>query len=294
MASLNFFRQGSGKPLLLVHGLGSNGRSWSPVLDRLAADRELIVVDLPGFGKSPPLEGRNTIPALADALSEFLSAEQLMGVDAAGHSMGGRLVLELARRGGLLGGVVALSPGGFWQGWERHYTYSTLWLSIRVLRRIQRALPTLSAHAIGRTLLFAQLSARPWKISPEVALNELKSCSASPVFDELLWELVYGEAQQGAALGSIPHPLVIAWGRQDRLTLPRQARRARSMFPDAHLHWFNACGHYPQFDQPIEAAHLILAGTKGLATPRRIEPEGAKGQPETLPMQVPGFSPAAA
>ena len=45
--------------------------------------------------------------------------------------MGARLVLELARRGGVLGTVVALDPGGFWQGWERHVFFGSIWASIR-------------------------------------------------------------------------------------------------------------------------------------------------------------------
>ncbi|MGH8930093.1 MAG: alpha/beta fold hydrolase [Egibacteraceae bacterium] len=51
---MNHVRRGSGKPLLLVHGLGSNPRSWDPIMDALAAQREVITLDLPGFGKTPP------------------------------------------------------------------------------------------------------------------------------------------------------------------------------------------------------------------------------------------------
>ncbi|MCD0171074.1 alpha/beta fold hydrolase, partial [Deinococcus sp. 23YEL01] len=51
------FRQGQGRPLLLLHGLGSNWRTWQPVLDGLSRQREVIAVDLPGFGHTRPLNG---------------------------------------------------------------------------------------------------------------------------------------------------------------------------------------------------------------------------------------------
>ena len=62
----------------------------------------------------------------------------------------------------------------------------------------------------------------------------------------------------GSSMGA---RIVIGWGRQDRLCFPRQAERAKAAFPPAELHWFNDCGHFPMWDQPEEAAALILART---------------------------------
>jgi len=55
---------------------------------------------------------------------------------------------------------------------------------------------------------------------------------------------------------------VIGWGRQDRVTLPRQAERATALFPDAQLHWFDHCGHFPHWDAPQETTRLILSSTR--------------------------------
>lgn len=46
-------RTGAGPPLLLIHGLGATRRIWDPQIERLAAEREVIAVDMPGFGESP-------------------------------------------------------------------------------------------------------------------------------------------------------------------------------------------------------------------------------------------------
>ncbi|MBA3438866.1 MAG: alpha/beta fold hydrolase [Pyrinomonadaceae bacterium] len=260
---MNYIRQGKGKPLLLIHGLGGNWRSWSPILDDLTAEREVIAVDLPGFGATPPLHGEVSIRTLADAVTEFLSANNLIGIDAVGSSMGARLVLELARRGGVLEAVVSLDPGGFWRGWERHAFYASIYLSVRLVRLLQPVMPLITENSVSRTLLFAQLSAHAWKLSPKVTLDEMRSYAASPSFDELLHQLAYGETQQGAPRNTIKYPLVIGWGRSDRVCFPSQAKRALNLFPDARLHWFENCGHFPQWDVPQETVRLILAGTSG-------------------------------
>jgi pimeloyl-ACP methyl ester carboxylesterase len=257
--NMHYIRRGSGKPLLLVHGLGGSWESWTTVLDSLAEEREVVAVDLPGFGKTPPLAGEVSIRTLGDALTSFLAAHDLIGVDSVGSSMGARLVLELARRGGVLGRVVSLNPGGFWSGWQRHYFYASIWASIRVVRLLQPAISKIAASRVGRTLLLPQISARPWDLPPDLVLKEIRSYAASPSFDALLYDLAYGETQQGAPAGTLEHRVVIGWGRHDRVCLPSQARRARRLFPDARLHWFEHSGHFPHWDVPGAAVGLILA-----------------------------------
>ena len=254
----NFVRTGRGQPLLLIHGLGGTWRSWSPILSTLARERDVIAVDLPGHGQTPRLPTHTTIPALADAVTSFVRANDLVGVDAVGSSMGARLVMELARRRDVLGSVIALNPGGFWRGWERHAFFSSLWLSIRLVRLLQPVMPGIARSALGRTALLPQLSSRPWRLSPSLVLDEMRSFAASPVFDELLYELAYGAPQQGAPAGSLQRPLVIGWGRGDRVCFPWQARRALALFPDAQLQWFRHCGHFPHWDVPDAAARMIL------------------------------------
>lgn len=259
---MNHIRRGAGTPLLLVHGLGGSWRSWTPILDALAAGREVIAIDLPGHGDTPPLEGEQSIQTLADAVTGFLAAQGLTGVDAVGSSMGARLVLELARRGGVVGAVVSLDPGGFWRGWERTFFGATIGLSIRLVRALQPVLPIVTGNAITRSILLTQFSAHPWRLPSAVVLQEMRDYAASRSFDALLRSLTHGPGQEGAPRGAIAKPLLIVWGRQDRVCLPRQAARAATRFPDARLHWLDDCGHFPHWDQPAATARLILDGTR--------------------------------
>ena len=261
---INHTRRGSGKPLLLVHGLGGSWQSWRPVLDALTVERSVVAIDLPGFGKSPPLAGHVTLAALADAVTGFLHVRNLTGIDAAGVSMGARLVLELARRGGVLGAGVALSPPGFWSGVQRRSYHSGVWLAAQLARALRLAMPALVAHPGTRALLLRRFSARPKALAPALVLEELRSLAQEEgSFDDALRALVFGEPPTGAARGTIGRPVVIGWGRDDRLCPPSQAARAQALFPDARLHWFEDCGHMPHWDAPRETVQLILDSTAG-------------------------------
>lgn len=256
--TLHSERIGRGPPLLLVHGLGGSVRSWDTISEPLSRSRELILIDMPGHGGSPPVQGRQTISAYADALTNFIEAEQLGAVDLVGSSVGARLVLELSRRG-VGRHCVALDPGGFWRGWETKFFQTTIAASIRLVRGLQPVMPFLSRHAATRTLLLAQLSARPWALAPDTVLTEMRTFAATEVFDDMVHELATGPLQAGAA--STSGRVTIGWGRRDRLLLPRQAYRAQAAFPTAELRWFDRSGHFPHWDEPEEAVQAILQTT---------------------------------
>lgn len=252
-------RTGTGSRLVLVHGLGGSRHSWSPVFDPLAAKREVIAIDLPGHGASPAEPNSGTFAGLADSLECYLADNGLLGVDIAGASLGARLALEMARRGAA-GDVVAIDPGGFWRGWERAYFRWTLAPSLRLVQALRGQLPFLSAHAVTRTILLAQLSARPWALPPELVARELEAFASTPTAAALIRDLATGPMQPGPAAAGTGR-VTIAWGSKDRLCLPGQAARAMAAFPEARLHWFEGSGHYPIWDCPRESLELILSAT---------------------------------
>jgi pimeloyl-ACP methyl ester carboxylesterase len=284
-------RRGSGRPILLLHGLGGNRRLWRLIVDSLAMEREVIAIDLPGFGGTPALTGQSSIQHMADALTQYLRANGLIGIDAVGSCMGARLLLELVRRDGVLGTVVAIAPGGFWQGWERGVFFVSMFLYHRLLRLMQPLFPFIAGHAWARALMLAQLSAHPRRLPAQLVLEELRSRAASTSFDQLLYDLAFGQVPQGAAAGSIRTKLVIGWGRRDRVCLARQAQRVLALFPDAQLHWFDDSGHFPQWDTPQQIVRLILEHTAGL-TLAVAPPAQPRVTPSlhSLPDDSPGFA----
>lgn len=252
-------RRGAGKPLLLIHGLGSTRAAWSLIMLALAERREVIAIDLPGHGASPAEQDSDTFAGLVRSVGAWIEANNLDGVDMAGSSMGARLVLEFARQG-RSGAVVALNPGGFWESWERGYLHSTLGTSVAALRLIEPALPAIAHSAAARALVLAQLSARPWALNGNLVEQELRSFASTSTFAALLRDLAYGPLQEGpAAPGS--GPVTIVWGRHDRVCLPIQAERAMAAFPAASLVWFDDSGHFPLWDEPDRTVDVILDAT---------------------------------
>src|SRR4051794_29880719 len=107
-------RTGSGDPVVLIHGVGSFARAWKPVIEAMRGERDVIALDLPGFGGSPtmPIGVVPDARALAGAVAYFLEG---LGVEqplVGGNSLGGWVALELARRGRARA-VVGVSPAGF-------------------------------------------------------------------------------------------------------------------------------------------------------------------------------------
>ncbi len=154
-----------------------------------------------------------------------------------------------------------VNPGGFWHGGETVWFHWTLAVSIRLIRLLRPFHPALSRHAVPRTLLLAQLSARRWLLPPHLVLGELQYLATTLVFDDMLLELARGPLQQGSTL--TPGRVTIGWGRRDHLLLPRQAARAQATFPSARLRWFEHCGHFPHWDQAADTARVILETVDG-------------------------------
>lgn len=94
-----FYREeGTGLPVLLLHGFAEDGTVWEEIVPALRTDCRLLIPDLPGSGRSGLLPGEPSIDALADEIKEFID---LLGIDTCvliGHSMGGYVSLAFAER----------------------------------------------------------------------------------------------------------------------------------------------------------------------------------------------------
>ncbi len=258
---LNHKRVGSGPPLLLIHGLAGNRNAFDPSLDALAAQRTVVAIDLPGCGDTPPLPGgAATVPDFADAVTSFLKEQDLLGVDVVGSSLGARLALELARRGGVVGKVVALDPGGFWAPGAQRFFSVSVGVSIRLVNALRPLLPFLAGNPVTRTILLPQFSARPWAIPKAVVLPALRGFK-DPATKPAFRFLAKGPQQEGLPAGAQEHPILLVWGKRDYVTPASQATLAQERFPDATLQLIDKCGHFPHWDQPEQATQLILGHT---------------------------------
>ena len=252
--ALAHVRRGSGPPLVLIHGIGSQWQMWQPVLDRVAREREVVALDLPGFGASAELAAPPTVEALAGAVAEFLDGLGLAGAHAAGNSLGGAVALALGRLGEARSTCV-LSPAGFGNMREGRYARGVLAISRRVAELMAPRSELMCDGPVRRTLAFSALMARPWRIPSGEASGALRNLARSPGFDATLEAI--GDHRFGGPAPTCP--TTVAWGEKDRLLLfARQSARARRLLPDARHVTLTGCGHVPTWDDPEQVARVLL------------------------------------
>jgi pimeloyl-ACP methyl ester carboxylesterase len=258
--SVAYERHGAGEPVVLLHGLGLDRRTWDPIVPLLAADREVIAIDLPGFGESPewPREQPRDLESAASALGAVFAALDIGRPHVVGHSLGGLIALKLGQAG-LARSVTALAPAGFWNEAERRYTFAVLSAAHRLARRLPDvAMRRLAATPVARAILTGMVYADPAKCPPGAVEACVRALRVAAGFEATLRA---GRAP-GLFTGRIPDvPVTIAWGTADRILLPRQARRATAMLPRARLVWLPGCGHIPMYDEPRLVADVILRAT---------------------------------
>ena len=251
-------RTGSGPPLVLVHGIGSRRGVWKPVVPLLARERDVLTVDLPGFGESAMLTGEQpTVEALARALAGWWGELGIVRPHVAGNSLGGGISLELARMG-VVSSATALSPVGFWSPGEARYGRTMLRVTHFSATRLGPQMQRIVQSPIGRQATIGLMYGRPAKRDGAEAAEDLVQLARAPGWEATLpisREYVFHDGDE------LRVPVTIGWGTRDRLLIPRQAERARAMLPRARHVPLPGCGHIPMSDDPEGVAALLLAAS---------------------------------
>jgi pimeloyl-ACP methyl ester carboxylesterase len=257
--SLAYNRRGTGPPLILLHGVGHRRQAWDAVLDHLTPHRDVITVDLPGHGASPPMaRDRRPVDVLPAEVIGLLDELELTRPHVAGNSLGGWLALELSTRG-RAATATTLSPAGFWRGpGEVRYARTVFAVMQAGGRRLRGIAPTLTRSTAGRAMLYATIVSRPSRLSARQAYDDLTAFLAARdalnaiIADDLTFT---GQIDDNV-------PVTVAWGTRDLLISPRQAKIAKARLPrTAKFVRLPGCGHVPMTDDPRLVADVLLRGS---------------------------------
>ena len=255
----HYSEMGSGRPLILLHGIGMSHAAWNAVTPRLRSTRRTIAFDIAGFGVTPPLP-RGTVPTLRNLVDELERSIRDIGIDVpvdmAGNSLGGAMALEAARRG-IARTVVAISPIGLWERHPAHhvrYVFSGLrFMAVRFpgfLKAIMR-------HPFLRELALAvpvSVGSRSMPLGD--AFRAVDDVAASTAFEDTF------DNTRAPFFGTgITVPVTVAFGHRDWI-LPTGSRR-RDRLP-AHVRWIEHAGwgHVPMWVDPVGVSQLIVEGTE--------------------------------
>jgi pimeloyl-ACP methyl ester carboxylesterase len=249
---------GSGRALVLLHGIGMSHAVWNAVIPLLSPTRRVYAFDIAGFGLTPPLPN-GTVPTVAhlvDGLDRSLRQLDLeLPIDIVGNSLGGAMALEAGRRG-IARSVVAISPIGLWKEHPpRHVKYV-----FAGLRFMARTFPGLLRTVVQvpslRELAFAvPLSVGSRRMAAPDAIRAVDDLGASPAF-----EATFDNTRAPFRGGDIAVPVTVAFGDRDWI-LTKSARH-RDRLP-AHARWIArpGWGHVPMWVDAPGVARLILEGT---------------------------------
>jgi pimeloyl-ACP methyl ester carboxylesterase len=249
--AISTLQAGEGPPVLMLHGLGGTKASFLPTVGALAPQgRRVIAADFPGFGDSDkPIGARYDAKYFAQAVTALMDALGLERTDIVGHSLGGRVTLE----------VVMHAPERF----DRAIlmTPSLAWLRERPWAPFLKL--------VRPELGLIQPAPRP---VVERVVQQLipggKSRYAAAGIDEFLrsYTTARGRAAFYAAarniylekperfwdrLRNLEPPSLFIWGSRDPLVPSGFERHVREAVPQAK-HVTLDCGHIPQVERPNE------------------------------------------
>ncbi|SMX50830.1 2-hydroxy-6-oxononadienedioate/2-hydroxy-6-oxononatrienedioate hydrolase [Maliponia aquimaris] len=219
---------------------------WAPQAP-LGEGREVIALDLPGFGRNAHLPPIDRIEGFADWVLETLTAQGVQRFDLLGHSMGGMVVQEMVRQAPdriarlvLYGtGAVGVLPGRF----EPIETS---------MQRARTDGPQATARRISAT----------WFLHTEAA-KAYEGCAMIAERAGLPAILAGLEAMRGWSgadhLADITAPTLIVWGDRDRTYPWSQIERLWRTIPGASLAVMPGCAHACHLERP-DLFNLLVGG----------------------------------
>jgi pimeloyl-ACP methyl ester carboxylesterase len=253
---LAFDRQGSGAPLMLLHGTNSSRSIWKPLLPKLSKGREVLNVDLPAHGQSPPssftpLDSARELAALLDDL-------ELERVAVVGHSSGGWTALELAKLG-RTNGVLALAPAGLWRKHSPPITDAILMVNWRVGQILGERVATRPLRtSVGRRMSLRQISANPADVPADLATEMVRTVLASKHFPEHFKQTRRLRFTGGQQIPS-EIPIRVVWGDKDQIARARTSRHTDQLPEHAIVETWRDCGHMLMWDSPQQVLKAALA-----------------------------------
>lgn len=252
-ARVEYVDYGSGPPLLLVHGMGGRWATWLANIPTLGEHYRVIAVDLPGFGGSEPLPRGADFTAYVDVLLGLLDELGIPSVAVFGHSLGGLVSLTFAELAPeRVRCLVLVSGGGAALSRTRLAAIQAVFRVLRVLFAAPGARWLLRRPPVSRALL------RPAVHDPRVVPDELVQvmipASITPGFMDAI--RLGGAGLRTLDLARVTAPVLLVWGREDRILPLATAQELLSSLAAGRLVVLDEVGHCAMFEAPEEFHEL--------------------------------------
>lgn len=236
------------RPLLLIHGLGSRGEDWAPLIPRLAAAGfHVYVPDLLGYGRSPKPNVDYSISLQEDLIVQFLQALNLSKLDVGGWSMGGWVAAKLALdHPAMVDRLVLYDSAGIY--------FPATW-------EASLFTPTDPSGLIDLTRM---LDPNPRPLPPFVARDAIRRLQRGGwVVRRSLQSMTAGRDLLDFRLAQLHTPTLLIWGSRDVLIPPSVAEQMHTLIPNSSLDIIDGCGHLA----PGQCPNFVLKSTVDFLRP---------------------------
>ncbi len=245
--------------ILFLHGLGSTGSAWQSIVPALQQENLCVVLDLPGYGDSPPLRVGASLDKFAEAIEKLVSEMEYTNIILVGHSMGGQLAQLIAIRKKIdIKGMILLAPAGF----ERFSTAEKNWFHLfyRPTLIINQSKAQIKRNFFKNFHKSSPIAISLFKERLAISLNPARNRQYAEVTTALVHAMLATSVFD--RLKQIKIPTYIFFGKNDALipnrilhkgvTTAEIAHLGQSAIEGSHLHLLDDCGHFIQIEKPEE------------------------------------------
>jgi pimeloyl-ACP methyl ester carboxylesterase len=267
---------GTGRPVLMLHGLGGTKISFLPTVAALAPSYRMVAMDIPGFGDSDKPIASYDAEFMARWAVALLDSLGIDKADVLGHSMGGRVALELGmRHPDRVRGLMLMTPSLAWRGPKPWAPYLRL---LRPELGFLQPTPRPIVEGFVRRMI-PGAAGQGWS---GAGVDEFLRAYLSPrgrVAFYAAARQIYLEEGNGpdgfwSRLERCAPRSLFLWGRRDQLIPIGFARHVAAALPSAE-HVELDCGHIPQFERPAQTHAALDAFLRGRSTHARRARSGA-------------------
>jgi pimeloyl-ACP methyl ester carboxylesterase len=258
---VNYVDVGSGDedPVVFVHGLGGQWQNWLENIPRLALDRRVVAMDLPGSGVTPmPADEDITISGYGRCVNALCDKLGLGGIDLVGNSMGGYVAAEVAIQfPERVSRLVLVSAAGI-------SSAETLQAPILTFGRIATAIATnsaarhrrLAARPLTRHVSLALVARHPRLLKADLAYEGFFKGAGKPGFDDALRACLDYDFRD--RLPDVKVPTLIVWGERDSIIPVRDADEFERLIEDSRKVVMKDTGHIPMAERPTAFNDLLV------------------------------------
>lgn len=251
-----------GPPVILIHGIGAYVESWLPSIEALAGQHRVCALDILGHGRTDkPADASYGTADLARFVRDFMEALGIERAHVVGHSLGGAIATRLALMyPSAVEKLVLVASAGFGKEVCMELRLCTIRAVGEALTRPGRSASeqTLKMCVYDQTLVTDEsidfdLGMASLPGAQQSFLKTLRGCGGFLTGQS---KTMRGPNLDG--LGSIDAPVLVVWGRQDKVIPVEHAEVIAAAGKDVRVEVFDGCGHTPMLEQPEAFNELLL------------------------------------